>query len=121
MQNKCCGLSWRRQIKSILVVSQSSSRKELLAQTLSGGMDGQQSKIQISSSGAESGGTIPDMPAKNEVELAKQEDKSSHCAKKIKINKLFYTFSTFLMVWKICFYLAFILTFKYPKEILYFD
>lgn len=53
MQNKCCGLSWRRQIKSILVVSQSSSRKELLAQTPSGGMGEQQSKIKISPSGAE--------------------------------------------------------------------
>lgn len=96
MQNKCCGVEARTgQIKSILVVSQSGSRKELLAQTASGGMGERKSKkinkkIQNQLQWRRERRNAPrQAPAKNEVALAKSADKIRRCAKKKKIEILY--------------------------------
>lgn len=82
MQNKCCGVEARTgQIKSILVVSQSGSREELLAPTPSGGMGERKSKkkkkkIQNQLQWRRERRNAPrQAPAKNEVALAKSADK----------------------------------------------
>lgn len=89
MQNKCCGVEARTgQIKSILVVSQSGSRKELLAPTPSGGMGERKNKKKIQNQlqwRRERRNAPRQAPAKNEVVLAKSADKIKKKRKKKEI------------------------------------